>query len=248
MLAGYLIDFGWVESVPNPLAVRGIPFLDSDAAFTFGWLCYALALALSFFVLALRFVRGSAVVRAQVRWLAAAIGVSMILIGALFLTENNSALSETVWTLWMLSLLLPPVAIGIAILRYHLYDIDRIVSNAIGYSIVTVILFATFAAVNLTFVAFLTPLVKGEGIAVAASTLVVAALFQPLRVRVQRRVDRRFHRARDHADRTAAEFSERLRDEVDIAAVTRDLRDTVAASIKPARIDLWLRNAGRGAP
>ena len=91
----------------------------------------------------------------------------------------------------------------------------------------------------------LASLTGGQRIAVALSTLVAAALFQPLRVRVQRAVDRRFDRARFDAERTSASFAERLRVEVDIDAVTDDLRDTVRRSIKPAGLGLWLRGGGR---
>ena len=138
-------------------------------------------------------------------------------------SSGNEALNGIAWALWIASLLLPPIAIAIAILRYRLYDIDRIVSNAIGYGVVTVVLFAVFAGVNVVLVSQVSPLVNNEGIAVAASTLLVAALFNPLRTRVQRGVDRRFHRARYDADEMVQDFAARLRDELDLATLVDDL-------------------------
>ena len=138
-----------------------------------------------------------------------------------------------------------PVAAGIAILRYRLYEIDRIISRTISYGVVTSLLVGAYALAILVLQGPLASLTGGQTIAVALSTLVAAALFQPLRVRVQRAVDRRFDRARFDAERTSASFAERLRVEVDIDAVTDDLRDTVRRSIKPAGLGLWLRGGGR---
>ena len=109
-----------------------------------------------------------------------------------------------------------PVAIGIAILRYRLYEIDRIISRTLSYAAVTATLALVFVAVVLGLQAVLEPMTGENTIAVAASTLIVAALFQPLRRRVQSIVDRRFNRARYDAQRMVDAFSERLRDEVDI--------------------------------
>jgi hypothetical protein len=146
--------------------------------------------------------------------------------------------------LWIASLLLPPIAIAIAILRYRLYDIDRIVSNAIGYGMVTVVLSAVFVSVDLLLVAVFSQVVaglEGNGIAVAAATLVAAALFSPVRQRVQRAVDQRFHRTRYDAERTVAGLSARLRDEVDIGRLRDDILDVVVRSVEPEVAQLWLR-------
>jgi hypothetical protein len=129
-------------------------------------------------------------------------------------------------------------------LRYRLYDIDRIVSNAIGYGVVTVVLFTVFACVNLVLVSQVSPLVNNEGIAVAASTLLVAALFNPLRTRVQRSVDRRFHRARYDTDEMVQEFAARLRDELDLATLVDDLAMITTRAVEPTAAVLWLRTHG----
>ena len=176
--------------------------------------------------------------RLQIRWFATAIACTatvVILAGGLQWGGLLGAMS------WLVALALPAVAIGIAILRYRLYEIDRLVSRTIAYAVVTGALVLVYLAVNLTLTTASSSVTSGNSVAVAASTLAVAAIFTPLRRRIQAIVDRRFDRARVDGERTSAAFSARLRDEVDIASVTADLRDTVSAAIKPARMGLWLR-------
>ncbi len=138
-------------------------------------------------------------------------------------------------------LLATPVAIGIAILRYRLYEIDRLISRTIGWAAVTGILAAVFVVLVVTLQALLTPITDESTIAVAASTLVAFALFQPLRRRVQHAVDRRFDRARYDGERVSAAFAERLRDQVDLVGLERDLGSTVSAALSPASTVVWLR-------
>ena len=134
-----------------------------------------------------------------------------------------------------------PLAIGIAILRYRLYEIDRIVSRTVSYAAVTAVLVAVFAAVNLALEAVLASMTQAGTLAVAASTLVVFALFQPLRRRVQAGVDHRFNRDRYEADRIVAAFAERLRDEVDPARIRLELDRALQQTVAPTRSALWLR-------
>jgi hypothetical protein len=129
-----------------------------------------------------------------------------------------------------------PVCLGVAILKYRLYDIDRIISRTLAYTVVTGLLVGVYAGlVLLTTQVFLvhTP------VAVAASTLAVAALFNPVRRRVQAVVDRRFNRARYDADQTVAAFATRLKDAVDVASVRDDLARTVHQALEPAHVSLW---------
>ena len=249
LLSGVLrpgpIEAVGIERVDNPLAFPGIPSVGSDEAFLVGFVAYGLASILASIGLVRRYVRGSPVVRAQIRWLGAAIGTSIMFFVLLLVTSGDEALNGAAWSAWLLSLLLPPLAIGVAILRYRLYDIDRIVSNAIGYGLVTVVLFGIFATANLALVSNVSPLVNNEGIAVAASTLLVAALFNPVRLRVQRTVDRRFHRARYDAEMLVSEFVARLRDEVDLPTLAADLDAIVRRSISPSSVELWLRRPSR---
>jgi hypothetical protein len=139
-----------------------------------------------------------------------------------------------------------PIAIGIAILRYRLFDIDRIISRTVSYGAVTAILAIVFIATILVSQTVLASFFRGSSVAVAASTLVVAAIFQPLRRRVQSVVDRRFNRSRYDAERTAAAFGARLRDQVELANLDADVRQVVAATVAPVTVGLWIRQADAG--
>ena len=136
-----------------------------------------------------------------------------------------------------------PIAIGIAILRYRLFEIDRLVSRTIAYVAITAVLLVAYTGAILVLQGPLGSVTGGDTIPVAVSTLVVAALFQPLRRRIQSVVDRRFDRARFDAERMSAAFAERLRADVDIESVTADLRTTVQAAVRPTHQELWIRRA-----
>jgi len=237
------LELDFIEAVENPLGLDWLP-ADSDALFTVTVLTYAAAYLVTGYGLIRRYRVGGPVVRAQIRWFAGSIAVSLGLLVLMIASTGNDALNGIAWVLWIASLLLPPIAIAIAILRYRLYDVDRIVSNAIGYGMVTVVLSAVFVSVDLLLVAVFSQVVaglEGNGIAVAAATLVAAALFSPVRQRVQRAVDQRFHRTRYDAERTVAGLSARLRDEVDISRLRDDILDVVVRSVEPEVAQLWLR-------
>jgi len=133
-----------------------------------------------------------------------------------------------------------PAGIGIGILKYRLYDIDRLISRTLSYAIVTGLLVGIYIGL-VTLATRALPL--SSPIGVAASTLTVAALFSPLRRRAQRLVDRRFNRARYDADATVAAFATRLRDEVDLERVQHDLLDVVRRSVEPSHVAVWVRSA-----
>ena len=138
------------------------------------------------------------------------------------------------------------MSVGIAVTRYRLYEIDRIISRTIGWATVTVLLGAVFVVLVVALQAVLAPVTDESTLAVAASTLVAFALFQPVRRRVQRAVDHRFDRARYDGERTAAAFGERLRNEVDLAGVETDFRDTVTTALRPRSTAIWIRGAAAG--
>ena len=164
--------------------------------------------------------------RQQLKWLAFGAAVSAAwLLGMLF------------FSLPVVGIAAVPVSMGIAILKYRLYDIDRIISRTLSYAIVTGLLIGVYAGLVLLTTQVLrihTP------VAVAASTLAAAALFNPLRRRVQRLVDRRFNRARYDADQTVASFATQLKDAVDLDSVRDDLAAVVHKTLEPAHVSVWI--------
>ena len=138
-----------------------------------------------------------------------------------------------------------PIAIGVAILRYRLYDIDRLISRTVGWAIVTLVLLAVFGAGIVAIQAILVGVTQGETLAVAASTLAAFALFQPVRRRVQKAVDRRFDRARYDAARVVDGFSERLRDQLELATLGTEIVRVASETVRPASAAVWLRATGQ---
>jgi hypothetical protein len=182
--------------------------------------------------------RASGERREQLKWLFSGAGLCL-LASPIFVHPNAPA-----WLtdLFPVILTLIPVTIGIGIVRYRLYEIDRIVSRTVSYAIVTAVLAGTFGGLVLLSTRVL-PFSSTVG--VAASTLAAAALFNPLRRRVQRTVDRRFNRARYDAEAIVAGFASRLRDAVDVDAVQQDLANTVQLAVEPAHTTVWIRGARR---
>ena len=138
-----------------------------------------------------------------------------------------------------------PIASGAAVFRYLLYDIDRIISRTASYGAVTRMLVLPLLGTILVSQTILASFFSGSAVAVAASTLVVAALFQPLRRRVQSVVDRRFDRSRYDAEQTVEAFGAGLRDEVDLGALRHDLVATIDQTLQPTRTGVWLRDRAR---
>ncbi len=193
----------------------------------------------------IRFRRGDRIVRQQLKWLVAVAALAAVFFPLSFIVPDVLVVNQVFFALGVLTLVAFPVVIAIAILRYHLFEIDRLISRTIAYVLITAVLVAAYAVLVIVIQRPLADLARGDTISVAISTLIVAALFQPLRRRVQAIVDRRFDRARIDADRTTAAFSERLRDEVDIETLTTELRETVRTTVRPDRLGIWLREAGR---
>jgi hypothetical protein len=168
--------------------------------------------------------------RQQLKWLMAGGVIGIVAIAA----------SLTVGGFGFVGIIAVPVAIGIGILKYRLYDIDRLISRTLSYAIVTGLLVGIYIGL-VTLATRALPL--SSPIGVAASTLTVAALFSPLRRRAQHLVDRRFNRARYDADATIAAFAAALRDEVDLERVQLDLLDVVRRSVEPSHVAVWVRSA-----
>jgi hypothetical protein len=233
------IEYGWVEAVPNPLGVEALRWLfDAGAASLL--ITFAVGLTVGLARKLVRYRSASPQVRAQLRWFLAAVAVSAALAGLLFATSGE--LNELIWGLWIPSFLLTPLAIGFGVLRYRLYDIDRIVSRTIAYAVVTAVLAAVFVTLNLGLGTIVSSVTNGSTFAVAGSTLAAAALFQPLRRGTQAPIDRRFNRARVTAELTLQQFGERVRDEVDLDLIEDSVRRAADQALRPALVGLWLRN------
>jgi hypothetical protein len=211
-----------------------------------GSVAYGLGYGLAAVALVVRFRRARAREREQLKWFA--------FIGGLAIASLGLALSDSVlpheadavpifgWFSALVLLLVGlPIATGIAILRHRLYDIDVVINRALVYGALTATLAATYLGSVLVLQLLLEPLTADSGLAVAASTLAVAALFRPARARIQRAVDRRFYRHRYDAQRTFEAFSARLRDQVDLDEVAGELRAVVGETVSPAGMSLWLR-------
>ncbi len=194
--------------------------------------------------LVVRYQGARGVERQQLRWLTAALAFVVVAVLTGFVIGQlipAAAESGVVWLGAVVAFPCIPVAIGIAVMRYRLYEIDRIISRTIGWVVVTAILAAVFAIVIVGLQAVLAPVIANNTVAVAASTLLAAALFQPLRRRVQLAVDRRFNRSRVDADRAAAAFAAHVRSEVDLARLRIALVATSAGAVQPLMAEIWLR-------
>jgi hypothetical protein len=193
--------------------------------------------------LAVRYRRTTGVARLQLRWLVSAlvfcIAALAFGLGALALFGDKAG--GLGWLPAIVAFPTVPLAIGIAITRHRLFEIDRIISRTVSYAILTGILAAVFAAVILGLQAVIAPVTGGQTIPIAVSTLVVAALFQPLRHRVQAIVDRQFDRARIDSELVVAALSERLRDEVELSNVRHEVLLTIGQALHPASAGVWLR-------
>ncbi len=197
--------------------------------------CLLLA-ALAAFV---RFRRGTSIERQQLKWFGSAMGLAALgLTGAATLPQPIGIACYVVMTI---ALGFVPVAIGMAILRYRLYDIDRLIGRTVAYATVTAVLAAAFVATNLVLQALLANVTGGETFTTAASTLLVAGLFQPLRRRVQATVDRRFNRARVDADRVVQALANQARDQVDLDALHAAVLGAIDEAVAPSRSGIWLR-------
>jgi hypothetical protein len=238
--------------MPNPLQILPPGRLDEglgDFPTAAGLVTFALLIASIGSMLA-RYARSDGIERLQLRWLVTGLAAVAIAVpvGFLLFATFGSAIEGVAWLPATIAFMLPPIAIGIAVLRYRLYEIDRIISRTIGWALVTSILVAVFAGTVVGLQALLDRVTQGETLSVAASTLVAFALFQPVRRRVQTAVDRRFDRARYDGDRTAAAFTERLREQVDLAGLEADITETVGSALRPRSLGVWIRGPGAPAP
>ena len=246
---GYLLAPGPLPAFPDVVNPIGVEAFDGRTIGETGYVALLALLIAGVVALVVRWRRGGPVERTQIKWMAAAsiaVAVTEVLNLATF-DPTDPLGSPVIVVLASTGTALIPIAIGIAILRYRLYEIDRLVSRTIGWALVTGILATLFVGLVVGLQAVL-PVGPGDTLVVAASTLVAFALFQPLRRRVQRAVDRRFDRARYDGERTAVAFAERLRNEVDLAGLETDLTDVVGLALRPSSTGVWIRNVRLQAP
>jgi hypothetical protein len=228
-------------AIDNPLVVPQLAG-PAQAVLDAGGVVTLLFIPAGILATILRYRRGGPLERKQVQWFGSVIVLSFSMFFAASVLPQPYG--QLAWIVASLSLGLIPVAIGIAILRYRLYEIDRILSRTIGWALVTGLLVAVLAGTIVALQALLAPFTNNNTLAVAGSTLVAAALFQPLRARVQRAVDRRFNRARVDAQRAIDAFGTHLRDDVDIDALNGRLLAAAAATVEPNAAGLWIRRTG----
>jgi hypothetical protein len=248
----YAVAIGAVAGHRTRIDPNGVPavvdhpagwFAAASAAFIVLLVAYWVAFAAAQ-VMSWR--RSSGERRQQLKWLmagAVALAVSEVVLQPVsgFGTNLSAATQGVLNTASAVAIAVLPACLGVAILRYRLYDIDRIISRTLAYAIVTGLLVGVYAGLVLLATQVLS--IKSP-VAVAAATLVAAALFNPVRRRVQRVVDRRFNRARYDADRTIEAFAARLQDSVDLAAVQADLARVVHRALEPAHVTLWTNDRG----
>jgi hypothetical protein len=220
--------------IANPFGLTGAAGEVASMLGAVGLLLWVATLVASLLCLVLRFRSSVGVERQQLRWVAA--GAAAAVAG---LTGGAAAPQDTLLaSVLYASVLWVPVAVGVAVLRYRLWDLDRLVSRTVTYAVVTALLVVPY----LLIVPAAGRLAQGSGsLAVAAATLAAAAAFSPLRRRVQGLVDRRFNRRRYDAARTVEGFATRLRDQVDLDALHGELLAVVDQTIQPAGASLWLR-------
>jgi hypothetical protein len=250
VLAGNMFAPGPLRDYPtidNPFGLPAIASVSQLFEFARGpgvMLAAVLAIASS----VVRYRRATTIERAQLRWFGAAAGFTISLLTLSIIASapglEVQALADFGWLGGILSLSLIPIAIGVAILRYRLYEIDRIISRSLSWAVLSVVLIGVFVVVVVSLQSLLQPLTHENTLAVAASTLVAAALFQPLRRRVQAVVDRRFDRARYDGRRVADTFAASLRSDVDLASLRSSLATTVDESVRPASSAVWLSTRG----
>jgi hypothetical protein len=175
--------------------------------------------------------------RQQFKWFLGATALTAIFVPLGFLSSESDPFD----VVGMVSISLLPISIGIAILRYRLYEIDRIVSRTLAWGLISALLVAVFTGGLLALQALLSGITQGDTLAVAGSTLVTAALFQPVRGRIQAVVDRRFNRAKIDAQLSAQALTARLRTGVELASVTAALEETASDGLAPSHVATWIR-------
>lgn len=234
-------------SIANPIGISGLNNVEEGTPGDIAGLMFLAAAVGAVGSLVVRFRRSRGVERQQLKWFtyAAAILLAGAVVGELG-SQLGLALPEVMEGLFFeVPLAFLPIAIGIAILRYRLFEIDRVINRTIVYSVLTVVLVGLYVALVIVLQTLLRPLTPSSDLAIVASTLAVAAIFNTARRRVQAFVDRRFYRRKYDAQRTLDSFSLRLRDEVDMNVLVDDVRDVLNETLQPRHLGIWISQSAR---
>jgi chemotaxis receptor (MCP) glutamine deamidase CheD len=241
-LAGYTLNPGPLDDFPQITNPYGVDSPILDAVALAGGLLASASMAASAVSLIVRMLRAGRAQRQQIKWLAYG---GAVVVGAVFMGSVISVWSGDVGiAVISLGLLGVPIFTGVAIARYRLYDIDIVINRTLVYGALTAALVAVYFGGVATLQALFRATTGQEQqpqLAIVVSTLAIAALFDPLRRRIQAFIDRRFYRRKYDAQKTLETFSSRLRDETDLDALSGDLEGVVRETMQPAYVSLWLR-------
>jgi hypothetical protein len=247
MLSPGRLDVGHHRTIANPTALHGGV---SDALSALGFIGIVACFIAAFASVIVRFRRAHGTLRLQLKWLiySAVLILFVAIVGGSVITavmghgDDADNVTNGVTSIALASY---PAALGVAILRHRLYDIDVVINRTLVYGALTAILAGVYVGSVLLLQLALNSVTSDSSLAVAVSTLGVAALFRPARSRIQAVVDRRFYRRKYDAARTLEQFSARLREQVDLDALGGELRGVVTETMQPAHVSLWLREAGK---
>jgi hypothetical protein len=232
------------ESIANPLW----PGIATPSWYTLALALVQIPFAVTCFAgLYSRFRRSQGVERQQIKWFLFGVSLMVTFLVTATLAEvtlGYQAARDLSGIGAAIALAAPAVTAGVGILRYRLFDIDVLINRTLVYGATISSIGAGFVAAALILQTILRPITGGSDVAIAGSTLLTVAAFQPLRRRIQAGIDRRFYRSRYDASRTLDAFTSRMRDQVDIDAVRGEMLDVIGATVRPAHASVWLRERG----
>ena len=240
MLEDRLDIAGPGPALPNPIGIDGFHDIEFGAfAFlTFPLLLVAMVIGLT--AIAVRFRQARGEERQQLKWFAFAVAATVVEFAVQIVAD--AILGVDSQFLAAIAMSFVPGAAAIAILRYRLYDVDVVINRTLVYATLTAVLAAAYVGLVFGFQSLLAPVTEESDLAIAASTLAVAGLFRPVRTRVQAFIDRRFYRSKVDAQQTLERFTDELRDEVDLGALSSRLTGVVADTMQPTHVSLWLKD------
>lgn len=231
-----------VGTVHNPFGIPGLHDIETGPVAVVLMIGGLLSVVSGMVAIVLRFKRARGEERQQLEWFTLAVVILVVQFAAQSFAADDGSGHNFPW-LTGLALAFVPISAAVAIFRYRLYDIDLVINRALVYAVLSAILAGAYLAIVVLLQSVFAPFTRDSDIAVAGSTLAVAALFRPLRGAVQSFIDRRFYRHKYDAAETLDEFTSTLRDEVDLESLSRELVGVVTSTMQPAHASLWLRGS-----